>query len=219
MTPRPYALLAVGATLLAGAVACRRQSEPAPLAQQTQSASPAASPPAVAPPAAPSASTAAKGFAHRRHEIRPGIHDVKEVHVEVGPKRLAFDLAHPERDFAALHGGEEVVLAEPRVVLVVDYPLDEPFDFPIDAPSARGFTRADLVRVVTQVYAFIYAEEERTSAVKTLPLDARGRVINRNQTHGEFGVCCHDLDDLVLHTLTIQKDAEGATYVDLGIDS
>jgi len=151
--------------------------------------------------------------------IPPGIHDVKEFHVEVGPERLAFNLAHPARDFAALRGADELVLAETHVVLVIDYPLDHPFDFPNDAPGARGFTRADLVRAVTDVYAFIYAEEERGSAVKTAPMDARGPLVNRNETHGEFGICCHDLDDLVLHTLSIQKDAAGNTYVDLGIDS
>jgi hypothetical protein len=219
MTWRSHVLLALEATLLACAVACRRAPEPAPLAKQEQSAAPVASAASAAPPPAASTATTATTFAHRPHQIPPGIHDLKEVPVEVGPQRLAFDLAHPERDFATLRRADEVVLAEARAVLVVDYPLDHPFDFPIDAPSARGFTRADLVRAVTQVYAFIYAEEERTSAVKTVPLDARGQLVNRNETRGEFGICCHDLSDLVLHTLTIQKDAGGVTYVDLGIDS
>jgi hypothetical protein len=143
-------------------------------------------------------------------------HGTRDVTVQTGPEKFAVSMATPE--LSGLVNPEEIVLAKTTALIVVDYPIRRPYEFPISAPSARGFTRASVVRAVADVYAFIYAEELRTSKVAVTPMDAR-TLQNRNETNGTFGIWGHDLDDLVLHTLRIREEAAGETYVYLGIDS
>ena len=47
----------------------------------------------------------------------------------------------------------------------------------------------------------------------------RTGLINRNKTNGVYGICCHDLGDLVLHTIELSEKPDGTTYLVLGIDS
>ena len=98
-------------------------------------------------------------------------------------------------------------------------PLSGEWKFPVKSQSPKGFTRADLARSISNTYKAVYAEEERTTQIKVVPLDQRTGLINRNKTNGKYGIWGHDLGDLVLHTVEVTKRADGILVAHLGIDS
>jgi hypothetical protein len=99
------------------------------------------------------------------------------------------------------------------------YPLRNEFSFPISASSSKGFTRAELVRKIADLYKKVYEEEAQTSKIPVIPMEQRKHLINRNETNGKYGIWGHDLDDLVLHTFEISRTADGTVRAHLGIDS
>jgi len=125
----------------------------------------------------------------------------------------------PEVDIAKLRQRDAIVLARRRAIVVIDYPLGRPVEVAIVAPTDAGFSRAELARAISREYHRIYAEEEATAPQKTIPLEQRGKVINRNQTNGKYHICCHDLGDLVLHTVEVSERLDGTVVLGLGIDS
>jgi hypothetical protein len=128
-------------------------------------------------------------------------------------------LADPEKDLKRIRSPDEVVFTATELIVVLDYPLRKEFGFPISASSSKGFTRAELVRKIADLYKKVYEEEERTSKIAVIPMEQRKRLINRNETNGKYGIWGHDLDDLVLHTIEISRTADGTVRAQLGIDS
>lgn len=55
--------------------------------------------------------------------------------------------------------------------------------------------------------------------MKTVPLEQRKRLLNRNRTDGTYGIRGHDLSDLDLHTAEVYRTASGRWLLELGIDS
>ena len=129
------------------------------------------------------------------------------------------NLADPEKDLKQMRNAEEVVFSGTNLIVVLDYPLRKEVTFPISASSPSGFTRAELVRKVADLYKRVYDEETQTSKIAVIPLEKRKGLINRNETNGKYGIWGHDLGDLVLHTIEISRAADGTVLASLGIDS
>jgi len=128
-------------------------------------------------------------------------------------------LENPESDIRNMRNPDEIVLAATQLTLVLNYPLSKEWEFPVKSQSPKGFSRAELARLISETYKAVYAEEERTSKVQVVPPDQRTGLINRNKTDGKYGIWGHDLGDLVLHTVEATKKADGSMVAYLGIDS
>lgn len=100
-----------------------------------------------------------------------------------------------------------------HVTLILDYPLDDDYEFRIYPDDERGFTRGHIIREIKRTYDKVYAEEEETS---TVPVGNIPGLLNRDFTDGNYGVWGHDLSDLGLHTVSYNP-ARNVFW--LGIDS
>jgi hypothetical protein len=116
----------------------------------------------------------------------------------------------PQLEMDSLIGKDEVVLEASSVTIVLDYPLTFPHYFTITAD--KGFTRAQLLKAISNEYHRIYREEESTATTKTVPLDQR-KVYNRNETNGKYGIWGHDIGDLALDDVYVLKGINGEIYL------
>jgi len=203
--PRSTVLVPV-VIILVGCLACRSRSNTSDHAAAPPTAIPAAVEPAAA--------------AKEVHAIEFQV-DVLPEEREDFPEGFSpsISLESPEQELTRMRNRDQIVIANRNVVVVIDYPLDKPVEVPLVAPVNAGFSRTALVRGISAAYHRIYDEEERTATEKTIPLDQRTGLINRNKTNGVYGICCHDLGDLVLHTIELSEKPDGTTYLVLGIDS
>jgi hypothetical protein len=116
----------------------------------------------------------------------------------------------------ALRGVDDQKIVLPQeAVLLLDYPMKDTWAFSA-LTAQHGWTRAQLVRQVADLYRYVYAEEARTTT--TLPGKV-GHLENRNETNGTFGICCHDLGDLVLGGIQLSVDSSGKRYLELRLGS
>ena len=105
---------------------------------------------------------------------------------------------------------EEEILPVGEYSLVIDYPLSKPYretfvtKFPIK--------RKEIVELIVNAYHRIYDEEENTSPIKPALIPG---MYNRIHTDGNYGIWGHDLGDLVLHTIYVDK----YNVITLGVDS
>lgn len=100
-----------------------------------------------------------------------------------------------------------------HVTLILDYPLDDDYEFKIYPDDKRGFTRGHLIREIKRTYDRVYAEEEETT---TVPVGNIPGMLNRVSTDGNYGVWGHDLGDLALHTVKYNHERN---LFWLGVDS
>ena len=122
----------------------------------------------------------------------------------------------PQLELDSLIGKDEVVLEASTVTIVLDYPLTFPHYFTIAAD--KGFTRAELLKAISDEYQRIYREEESTATTKTVPLEHR-KVYNRNETNGKYGIWGHDIGDLALDDIYVLKGINGEIYLILELVS
>ncbi|MDO6432966.1 hypothetical protein Q4E93_20325 [Flavitalea sp. BT771] len=87
------------------------------------------------------------------------------------------------------------------------------------ASHSSGFTRRQIILEISKRYHQMYEEEERTATIKTIPVEQRKTMYNRNETNGKYGIWGHDLSDLELSTINIYRNAEGRIYLVLDIES
>jgi hypothetical protein len=113
---------------------------------------------------------------------------------------------------------DKIVLPYSNAKLIIDYPLDNPATFLVKTKKS-GFTNRELINFISKKYHKIYTQEESTSLIKTMPLKDRKGLINRNETKGKYGICCHDLSDLDLSSIEIHKNNKGEIYLMLGVES
>lgn len=116
----------------------------------------------------------------------------------------------PALEMDSLIGKDEMVLEASAVTIVLDYPLTFPHYFAITAD--KGFTRAQLLKAISDEYHRIYREEESTATTKTVPLEQR-KVYNRNETNGKYGIWGHDIGDLGLDDIYVLKGINGEIYL------
>ncbi|HET9627398.1 MAG TPA: hypothetical protein VFP84_38835 [Kofleriaceae bacterium] len=143
--------------------------------------------------------------------------------VALMPQRIAFPggvhIHDPQSALARLDQPDEIVIPYPHAVLVIDYPLTSPASMEIDAPMPIGFTRANLIKLICEEYAHVYDAEEGTAATKTIPVEERGTMRNRNRTDGAYGIWGHDLEDLVLTAAHWTRESDGTVRIELHVES
>lgn len=133
-----------------------------------------------------------------------------------------FHLSDPRRSLSEMLNPNEIVITNPSITIVFDYPLRGSFRFPF--VSEGGFTRRKLAKVIAKQYARIYEEEQRTTDLPIETISERehrlgteeSELKNRAGTDGTYGIWGHVLSDLVLHT--VYFNPEENVYF-LGIDS
>lgn len=125
-------------------------------------------------------------------------------------------IKNAESDAARLIDAKLKVLSVREATIVIDYPVRQPVQFKIT--SNTGFTKAELLIRIGQIYRQIYKEEETSSTIKTVPRGERKGLINRNTTDGKYGIWGHDIEDLDLSSATISCK-RGQCIIELGIES
>ncbi len=149
-------------------------------------------------------------------EILFQVKNQKDFEDEIMPWIL---IKNPENFLEDLIGKEEIVIKENVAILIIDYPLSKPINIEIESSNSRGFSKDELVKIISREYKRIYKEEEESSAKnKVVPKDARKGLINRNTTNGKYGIWGHDIDDLDLSAVIIRYK-EGKVFLELIVES
>jgi len=123
----------------------------------------------------------------------------------------------PQQDIPNLIGKDEIVIKQTSIEVIIDYPLTNQYEFILTSRS--GFTRSLLLTEISKHYYKLYEEEEKTATIKTIPMEKRTKMYNRNQTNGKYGVWGHDIADLVLAEISLYKKSNGELIVILNIES
>lgn len=139
----------------------------------------------------------------------------QRIHFPDGGVRLA----DVEGSLAKLRNPEEIVIPFENAILVVSFPLTTPASIAISASFAVGFTRQELVRAACEEYANVYEAEEATATTKTVPVEERTTLKNRNRTDGVYGIYGHDLDTLVLTAMRWTRETDGTIKIELHVES
>jgi len=127
-------------------------------------------------------------------------------------------IENPESEIKNLIDADKIVIEKSEIILNIDYPLNKPAKFTLKS-DGNGFTKKQLITEISIKYKEIYDEEEKTSSVKTIPIDKRKGIINRNETDGKYGIWGHDIGDLDLSSIEVYKTKEGKIEIILGIES
>jgi len=139
----------------------------------------------------------------------------QRIHFPDGGVRLS----DVEGSLAKLRNPEEIVIPFENAILVVAFPLTTPASIAISAAFAVGFTRVELVRAACEEYANVYEAEEATATTKTVPMEERTTLKNRNRTDGVYGIYGHDLDTLVLTAMRWKRETDGTVKIELHVES
>ena len=126
------------------------------------------------------------------------------------------NIEYPEIDI--LIDKDKQVLNVNEAYLIIDYPLTNSVEIKINSKNNNGFTRKDLIAIISEKYHEIYEIEEQTAKTKTIPLKDRKELLNRNTTDGKYDIWGHDLSDLDLSSIEIKKE-NSKIYLLLSIES
>ncbi|MEO7306306.1 MAG: hypothetical protein ABIR78_06920 [Ferruginibacter sp.] len=128
------------------------------------------------------------------------------------------NMEETNKEIIRLIDPDKIVLPYPSVTLIIDYPLNTPAMVALST-IPQGFTFKQIILEISKKYHELYALEESTATTKTVPMSKRKGLINRNETNGKFGVCCHDLADLVLSSIWVYQNSKGKITLMLEIES
>lgn len=123
-----------------------------------------------------------------------------------------------EDEINRLIDADKIVISYSEVTLVIDYPLNKPATFVLKS-SGKGFTKKQQALEIGKKYHEIYHTEESSAKTKTVPVEKRQGLINRNETDGKYGIWGHDIGDLDLSSAQVYKTQEGKIQVVLEIES
>ena len=126
-------------------------------------------------------------------------------------------IENPDLDIRRLVDKDKIVISESRITIIIDYPLTNEYKF--ELKSKNGFTRQQLLKEISKSYYQIYDEEEKTATIKTIPIDKRTKMYNRNETNGKYGIWGHDIADLVLADILVYKTESGEIVLSLDMES
>ncbi|MBA0883292.1 hypothetical protein [Flavobacterium undicola] len=127
------------------------------------------------------------------------------------------DLEKPDSDLANLDKKDEIVVSNKLVKIVIDYPLTNQYEFTLE--SENGFTRGQLLTEISKHYYLLYEEEEKTATIKTIPIEKRTTMYNRNETNGKYGIWGHDIADMDISGISVYKTKNGEIILILNIES
>lgn len=128
-------------------------------------------------------------------------------------------LGDAEHALALIELRDEIVIPFARATLVIDFPLTTPAHVAISSQMPQGFTRGELVRLICEEYAAVYAAEEGTAMNSEVSVEERGARRERNRTDGAYGIWGHELGDLVLTSARWVKQSNGDVRVDLHVEA
>jgi len=128
-------------------------------------------------------------------------------------------IENPNAELNRLIGKDEVVLKGTSAIIIIDYPVANPIEIQIKPAKIEGFTRGELISIISKEYHRIYKEEEESAVTKTTPLEEREGLINRNQTDGKYGIWGHDIGDLDLTAIIIRPQPNGIPKLELIVES
>ena len=126
-------------------------------------------------------------------------------------------IENSEKEVSQLINPTEIVVKQNKINLIIDYPLNKPTTISLSNP--KGFTRKDLALEISKQYHKIYTEEEATAKTKTIPVEQRTGLINRNETDGKYGIWGHDIEDLVLSGIEVHQAKDGEINLVLMLNS
>lgn len=126
-------------------------------------------------------------------------------------------IENSEKEVSQLINPNEIVVKQNKINLIIDYPLNKPTTISFSNP--KGFTRKDLALEISKQYHKIYTEEEATAKTKTIPVEQRTGLINRNETDGKYGIWGHDIGDLVLSGIEVHQTKDGEINLVLMLNS
>jgi hypothetical protein len=138
-----------------------------------------------------------------------------EVEMEDGIIPWA-SIEKPKEDIPNLIDGDDIIIKEKKVTIIIDYPLKNEYHF--DLESNNGFSRKMLLTEISNHYYKLYREEEETATIKTLPMEKR-TIANRNETNGKYGIWGHDIADLVLTDVYVYKSEDDKIILRINVDS
>ena len=127
------------------------------------------------------------------------------------------DLENPKVDLPNLYKKDEIVIDDNQIRIIIDYPLTNQYEF--IPKSEKGFTRGQLLMEISKHYYLLYEEEEKTATIKTIPIDKRTTMYNRNETNGKYGIWGHDIADMDISEISVYKSKNGEIIVTLDIQS
>jgi hypothetical protein len=127
------------------------------------------------------------------------------------------DLEKPKTDLPNLDKKDEIIINEKHIKIIIDYPLTNQYQFTLK--SDKGFTRGQLLMEISKHYYLLYEEEEKTATIKTIPIDKRTTMYNRNETNGKYGIWGHDIADMDISEISVYKTKNGEIIVTLNIES
>jgi hypothetical protein len=133
------------------------------------------------------------------------------------PSNLRLD--DPKRALSLIDLRDEIVIPFTRATLVIDFPLTHPAQIGITSGLPQGFTRGELVQLICEEYAAVYAAEEGTATNAEVSVEDRGTRLERNRTDGAYGIWGHQLDDLVLTSARWVKQSDGDVRVELHVEA
>lgn len=124
----------------------------------------------------------------------------------------------PQDKISRLIEADKIVVPYSEITLIIDYPLNKPAEFLLKS-SEKGFTKKQLAIEISKKYHEIYKAEEHSAKTKTIPVEKREGLINRNETDGKYGIWGHDIGDLDLSSVQVYKTKNGKVTILLGIES
>jgi hypothetical protein len=123
----------------------------------------------------------------------------------------------PEEDIPNLIDGDKIVISQTVIRVFIDYPLNNPYEFTLI--SEKGFSRRQLLEEISKHYYKVFEEEEASATVKTIPIDKRTTMYNRNETNGKYGIWGHDIADLDLSQINVYRTANNEIVLSLDVES
>jgi len=126
-------------------------------------------------------------------------------------------LEKPDQDIQELKDAEEILISRKAVTILIDYPLRNEYKFELN--SETGFTRKFLLKEISKTYYKIYDEEEASATVKTISIERRTEMYNRNETNGKYGIWGHDIADLGLAEIQVYETSAKKLVLVLVVDS
>ena len=121
-----------------------------------------------------------------------------------------------QKEINSIKLDDVVTLPNTIYTLTIDYPLTNPF-YKEFKTGKKGMTRKGLINLIVKSYRKVYKEEDSSSKIKAgwIP-----NMLNRNGTDGKYGIWGHVLEDLMLHTATVNPTSSLAkNKITLGVDS
>lgn len=104
-------------------------------------------------------------------------------------------LADPTETVRHLKNPDEIVIPMRKIIIIIDYPLENPVRFELNSKSDYGFDRAELAEKISLAYQKIYREEYEAVGD---PGTVTPFMFNRATSSGPYGIWGHYIDDLDL---------------------